>query len=66
MYKGNKLLSERLLVFIQLICWYYFQECGYCREPIRFKYLEARTHNGCASELACSIPECPQRFAAAY
>lgn len=35
------------------------EECTFCRKPILFDHYEARTR-GCATELGCSLPNCPQ------
>lgn len=40
-----------------------FQECTFCRKPILFDHFEARVR-GCATEVPCAIPNCPQMIAA--
>lgn len=36
------------------------RECQFCHQPILFDYFEARTRQGCAKEVFCDIPNCPQ------
>jgi 5-aminolevulinate synthase len=40
------------------------EECTFCRKPILFERYEARVR-GCATEINCAIPNCPQMMAAA-
>lgn len=35
------------------------EECTFCRKPILFDLYEART-KGCATQLGCQLPNCPQ------
>lgn len=34
-------------------------ECAFCKKPSLFDYYESRVH-GCASQIACEIPDCPR------
>lgn len=35
------------------------EQCAFCSQPELFDYYEARVH-GCASQIACEIPNCPR------
>lgn len=39
------------------------EECTFCRKPILFDHFEARVR-GCATDVQCAIPNCPQMVAA--
>lgn len=47
----------------------YLQECEYCRKPLLFDQLEARTRPNTSNcgpiDPICQIPNCPQLVAAA-